>query len=42
MSVLLRELTALAEVGLVERDEPAAQVRLSAAGRQFRAALEQG
>jgi DNA-binding IclR family transcriptional regulator len=39
MSVLLRELTALEEMGLVERDAEASTVRLSAEGRSFCAAL---
>ncbi len=39
MSVLLRELTALEEMGLVERDQEAGMVGLSAEGRSFCAAL---
>jgi DNA-binding IclR family transcriptional regulator len=41
MSVLLRELAALEEMGLVERDQEAATVRLSAEGRSFCADLPQ-
>ena len=39
MSVLLRELAALEEMGLVERDLEASTVRLSAEGRSFCAEL---
>ena len=39
MSVLLRELAALEEMGLVERDQEASTVHLSAEGRSFCAAL---
>jgi DNA-binding IclR family transcriptional regulator len=39
MSVVLRELAALEEMGLVERDAEAATVRLSAEGRSFCASL---
>jgi ribosomal protein S19E (S16A) len=41
MSVVLRELAALEEMGLVERDAEAATVRLSAEGRSFCASLSQ-
>jgi predicted transcriptional regulator len=41
MSVLLRELSALEELGLVERDEEGSTVRLSGEGRTFCAALGQ-
>jgi DNA-binding IclR family transcriptional regulator len=39
MSVLLRELSALEELGLVEREEECGIVRLSGEGRNFCAAL---
>jgi DNA-binding IclR family transcriptional regulator len=39
MSVLRRELAMLEQMGLVERDDEAGTVRLSADGRSFRAAL---
>jgi DNA-binding IclR family transcriptional regulator len=41
MSVLRRELAMLEQMGLVERDDEAGTVRLSAGGRSFRAALAQ-
>lgn len=42
MSVLLRELAALEDMGLVQRDGAAGAVRLSAEGGAFCAALAQG